>query len=98
MQTIDIIRRRLEYDKDRAKKFKRLLLLFAVADTLTLVKILTFYDHPLWFVMLGVGLVISIYLSVRLWLYERIKKQQLKQVAEKKKRELQRQKDMGLGL
>jgi amino acid transporter len=90
LRPIDRERQRVEYDKDRAQKIKRLLILFATCDLLILIKLIynlkfsIILEYPIWSPLLIIALGISIYLSWRLWSYERIKKQELVNIREAK--------------
>lgn len=98
MRTIDRVRQRVQYDKDRAQRLRRLLILFATCDFLILVKLIynlkfeVILTYPLWSLLLALALGISLYLSGRLWRYERQKKKELKMIQEEKGKILEEEK------
>lgn len=98
MHYFDIMRRQVEFRRERAQRFRRYLTLFIIADVCTIVKIITFYDHPLWFLALAFGLVVSVFLVIWLLFYERIRKQQLKIIKEGKNGIINERQNMGLHL
>ena len=96
LKQMDQKRKEADWALDRAKKWKRLAMLFSIVDALIIIKIVynciagPYLDNPtvpvFWGALLITAGAISIYLSVRLWLYERRKKKELLAIAEKKKK------------
>ena len=81
MSDIDRARSRVEYDADRAKKFRRFTMLFAIVDILSLIKLIynclffdQFNNQPIyivfWAAVMAIAGIISIILIVKLWLFE----------------------------